>query len=242
LTAGTPPSVSVVVAARNAEAFVEESLRSALDQTVPPSQIVVVDDGSTDATAAIADAMDPRVTVLRRPHAGVGPSRNAGLDAADGLYLALLDADDVWLPAKLELQLEAFAADPTREAVFTWFDEFVDPEHPPPPGTRAPRTGQSASLSTGLLLPRAIVDRIGPFGQGANADWMAWWTRARGLGVVEHVVPEVLYRRRIHSSNNSFVHRDEGAAFVAVAREHLRVRRERAAAEDATEPAAGDEL
>jgi glycosyltransferase involved in cell wall biosynthesis len=213
--------VSVLVAARDAEAFIEESVRSALDQTVAPSEIVVVDDGSTDATATIAEALDPRVVVVRREPAGVGASRNAGLAVVSRPWVALLDADDVWLPTKLERQLAAFADDPAREAVFTWFDEFADADHPPPPGTRVPRTGQSASLSTGVLMPRQVIDRIGPFGTGESADWFGWWAHARALGVVEHTVPEVLYRRRIHSANNSFRRGDRGQSFVAAARAHL---------------------
>lgn len=220
-------SVSVVMTAFDAERYIEEALRSVLDQTVPPDEIVVVDDGSTDDTAAIAASFAPRVTVLRREHAGIGVSRNAGLAAAHGSLVALIDADDVWLPAKLERQHAAFADDPSREAVFCLFDEFVDVNDPAPPGTRAPRTRQSASLSTGILLPRAVVDRIGPFATGTTGDWVAWWAHARTLGVAEHVVPEVLYRRRIHSRNTSFVHRDDGQAFAGIARRHLRELRAR---------------
>jgi glycosyltransferase involved in cell wall biosynthesis len=225
-------AVAVVVTAHDAERFIEEALRSALDQTVAPVEIVVVDDGSRDTTAAIADSLDPRVTVLRREHAGVGPSRNAGLAAVTSPWVALLDADDVWLPTKLERQLAAFADDPAREAVFTMFDEFVDPDRPPPSGTRPPRTAQSGSLSSGALLPRAAIDRIGRFPTGPSADWMAWWSHARALGVVEHTVPEVLYRRRIHSANNSLLRSDGGASFVTAARAHLRELRAR----DATVP------
>ena len=222
-------AVAVVMAAHNAEPFIDEALRSTLDQTIPPTEIVVVDDGSTDATAAVAGAVDQRVTVLRREHAGVGASRNAGIDAVTSPWVALLDADDVWLPTKLERQFAAFADGPAREAVFTMFDEFVDPERPPPTGTRPPRTGQSASLSSGVLLPRITLERIGPFPTAPSADWMAWWSHARALGVVEHTVPEVLYRRRIHCANNSFLRSDGGASFVTAAREHLRELRARQA-------------
>jgi glycosyltransferase involved in cell wall biosynthesis len=227
--------VALVMTAFDAEAFVEAALHSALDQTVPPREIVVVDDGSTDATATLADAIDARITVLRRPHAGIGPSRNVGIAAVDAPFVALLDADDLWLPTKLERQLAAFAVDPTRGAVFTMFDEFADPEHPPAPGTRAPRTAQSAAISSAALLRRAVIDRLGPFASGPNADWVGWWARARALDVVEHVVPEVLFRRRIHSRNNSAVHGDHAESFVAVARQHLRDRRAQAAEQTAAE-------
>jgi glycosyltransferase involved in cell wall biosynthesis len=206
----------------NAERFIAEAIHSALDQTSPPDAITVVDDGSTDETSAIAEAVDRRITVLRRDHHGVGASRNAGLATVGTPFVALLDADDVWLPTKLERQLAALADDPRREAAFTWFDEYVDPDDPPPPGTRAPRTAQSAALSSGALLRSPVIERIGAFDEGPVGDWVGWWARARARGIVEHVVPEVLYRRRLHGSNNSFLRHDDGQTFLALAHRHLR--------------------
>ncbi len=216
----TPSAVSVVMPALDAERFVEEAIRSALGQTVPPAAIIVVDDGSTDATADIAASVDPRVTVLRRAHEGIGPSRNAGLALAETTMIAFLDADDVWLPNKLERQHAAFVADPTLEAVFCLVDEFLDGVDPESDGVRPPRTGQSASLSSGALLRRGLLDRLGPFADNA-IDWVRWWARARALGVREHVVPEVLLRRRIHGGNNSLVRGDHGRTFLDIARSHL---------------------
>jgi glycosyltransferase involved in cell wall biosynthesis len=221
-------TVSVVIAAWNAAPFIGEALRSVLDQTVVPGQILVVDDGSTDTTAAIAAGF-AAVTVLRRPHSGIGASRNAGLAAAAGEYVAFLDADDRWLPRKLARQLAAFADDPAREAVFTRFDEFADATHPPPPGARHPRRGQDAALPSTLLLPRRIATRIGPFAEGANTDWIDWLARLRAQRTREHVVPEVLVHRRIHDRNNSFVEGDDGRAFLAVAHQHLQAVRARRA-------------
>jgi glycosyltransferase involved in cell wall biosynthesis len=214
-------AVSVVVTAFDAQSFIEEAVCSALDQTVTPTEIVVVDDGSTDDTATLAEALGPTVTVLRRTHAGIGPSRNAGLAAVHTPLVALLDADDVWLPTKLERQLAVFADDASCEAVFTWFDEFADVDHPPAPGTRTPRVAQSGALTSGALLRRELIERLGPFPGGPNADWVAWWAHARALGVVARTVPEVLYRRRIHGANNSFVNGEQGRELLAVARRHL---------------------
>jgi glycosyltransferase involved in cell wall biosynthesis len=220
----THPESSVVMTARDAERFIEQALRSAFDQTMPPASVIVVDDGSTDSTADIAEAFDSRVRVLRRPHGGIGVSRNAGLEEVQTEYVAFLDADDVWLPTKLERQLDAFAADPSRDAVFCMFDEFVEPGAELPPGTRAARTGQDAALSTGALLPLELVRRLGPFDAVPVGDWLAWWGRARTARVREHVVPEVLYRRRIHGGNNS-LRRSDNRQFLEIARRHLRDRR-----------------
>ena len=104
------PLVSVIIPAFNAAAFVAETLASAQTQTWPALEIIVVDDGSTDDTAAIieaAAASDPRITLLRQPNAGVAAARNLGIAAAQGEYIAPLDADDLWHPHNVAAQVEA---------------------------------------------------------------------------------------------------------------------------------------
>ena len=232
----TAEFVSVVIAAFDAECFVEEAIRSALDQTTPPDEIIVVDDGSADATAAVAESIDPRVTVLRCKHRGQGASRNAGIAVANGDFIAFLDADDLWLPRKLERQLAAFTADPGRDAVFCLVDEFVDGVDAVSGGIRAPRTGYAATLPSSALLRRELAARVGAFPRVQVRDWIQWWAHARSLGVREHVVPEVLYRRRIHGSNNSLVHRGDGRTFLEIARTHLQdLRASRASATEGRE-------
>ncbi len=105
------PTVSVVIPAYNAAATIEAAIRSALEQTRPPDEIIVVDDGSSDNTAAIVAAMHPAITLIRQANAGCGRARNTGVRSAHGDWLALLDADDLWLPTKLERQLPE-TADP----------------------------------------------------------------------------------------------------------------------------------
>ncbi len=107
------PLVSVVVPAYNMERFLEATLRSALAQTFRDIEVVVVDDGSTDRTGAIADAFaaaDPRVRVLHVQNGGVARARNIGIEAARGAWVAMLDADDVWHPDKIAAQVEDLSA------------------------------------------------------------------------------------------------------------------------------------
>ena len=101
-----PPSISVVIPAYNASRFLAETLESALAQTLPPDDVVVVDDGSTDDTAAIAERFAPRVRVFRRTNHGLPASRNFGVEMTTSEWIAFLDADDLWEPNKLERQLE----------------------------------------------------------------------------------------------------------------------------------------
>ncbi len=98
-----------MIPAYNAELFLENAIRSVLAQTFPPLEIIVVDDGSTDGTARVAQAFAERVRLIRQPNGGPSSARNAGVAAARGEWVAFLDADDAWLPEKLERQAPVFA-------------------------------------------------------------------------------------------------------------------------------------
>jgi glycosyltransferase involved in cell wall biosynthesis len=106
------PSVSVIIPAYNAEAFIGETLESVQNQTFRNIEILVIDDGSTDATAGIAGRFaegDGRFRVIAKPNGGVGSARNRGLAEARGEFVAFLDADDLWHPEKLAAQFDALA-------------------------------------------------------------------------------------------------------------------------------------
>jgi glycosyltransferase involved in cell wall biosynthesis len=99
--------ISVVIPAYNAAATIERTVRSVLAQTRPADEIIIVDDGSGDDTAQIAGRIDNCIQVIRQANAGSSVARNRGIEAASGDWIAFLDADDEWLPAKLQMQ-EAF--------------------------------------------------------------------------------------------------------------------------------------
>jgi glycosyltransferase involved in cell wall biosynthesis len=99
--------VSVVVPCYNGERFLREALQSAVSQTVPPLEILVVDDGSTDQSAAIAESFGPPVRVIRQANQGESRARNRAIDESRGEWIAFLDADDVWKPEKLNRQMAA---------------------------------------------------------------------------------------------------------------------------------------
>lgn len=122
MTAPSPspaPTVSVIIPAFNAEGSLELALRSVLTQTHAPAQVIVVNDGSTDGSSAVARAHGARVRYIEQPHAGPGAARNAGLAAATGDYVAFLDADDYWLPAFLERCVSFLETHPAVVAVST---------------------------------------------------------------------------------------------------------------------------
>lgn len=107
--------ISVVMPVRNGAAFITAALESLLGQTLPPAEIIVVDDGSTDDTAAVVAAIAaraPSIQLVRQPPSGIAPARQRGADAARQPFLACLDADDIAEPERFALQLAAFDRDP----------------------------------------------------------------------------------------------------------------------------------
>ena len=126
----TRPSVTTLIPAYNVGPLLARAIDSALDQADAAGrpiaqQVIVVDDGSSDATAAVAEGFGPRITLIRQSHAGVAAARNAGLRAARGDVVAFLDADDQWLRGKLDAQLALFEREPTLVLV-ACDAEFVD--------------------------------------------------------------------------------------------------------------------
>lgn len=113
------PSISVVIPAYNREKTVLTAIRSVLWQTLPPTEVIIVDDGSTDATSAVVEALGaPTVRLVRQPNGGISAARNTGIREAGCEWVAFQDSDDEWVPTKLERQFAAHAADPARPGAF----------------------------------------------------------------------------------------------------------------------------
>lgn len=126
-----PDSVSVIVPVFNGEATLGETLWSARAQTYERLEIVVVDDGSSDASAEIAErhrAEDPRIKIITQNNGGVARARNAGIASSTAKWIATLDADDVWHPRKIELQLRAAVSAPESPGLVYCWTRRIDSE------------------------------------------------------------------------------------------------------------------
>ena len=119
-----PKSVSVVIPTYNYGRFIKEAISSVLDQTRPPSEIIVVDDGSTDETAAVVGAFAEAVRYIRQDNAGVCAARNRGVSESTSELIAFLDADDTWEPTNLEKQVARFESDEEIGLVHCAMREF----------------------------------------------------------------------------------------------------------------------
>jgi glycosyltransferase involved in cell wall biosynthesis len=119
-------TVSVIIPTYNRAGYVTEAIASALEQTHRPFEVIVVDDGSTDDTAAVLAGYGDPVRVIRQPNGGVGAARNTGVAHARGDCIAFLDSDDLWHPEKLARQVALLEADPELGLVHCGMETFDD--------------------------------------------------------------------------------------------------------------------
>jgi glycosyltransferase involved in cell wall biosynthesis len=223
-------TISVIVPVWNGERFLAECLAGLQAQERPLDQIVVVDDGSTDGSAAIAEAF-AGVTVLRRPHEGLPPTRNAGLAAATGSLIGFCDSDDVWKPDKARLQEHHLEAEPACHAALCRNDVVFAPGVEHPEWLRPDQlTGDLDGISpTGGLFRREILEDIGGFRPeaGFNSD-LDMLVRLRTAGYRLDILDERLFSRRVHENNMNVRDGGDLAPMFKVVRDHVHsVRRRR---------------
>jgi glycosyltransferase involved in cell wall biosynthesis len=168
------PLVSVVIATYNYGGYLPLALDSALSQTLADLEIIVVDDGSTDDTERVIQPyrLDPRIGYLRTDHLGQSAAKNAGIRRARGRYVAFLDADDLWLPTKLEKQIELFErSGPELGVVYCrrrWIDEggreLDRDERQPHRGDVLARLFHRPFICfSSSMIRRAVLDDVGLF-------------------------------------------------------------------------------
>lgn len=202
------PKVTVIIPAHNAGAYLRTTLQGVMAQTFQDFEVLVVDDGSTDDTAAIARSFAPKVRHLHQANAGPSAARNAGITGSAGAILAFLDADDLWQPELLQTHVESLEAHAEVEGTFVWA-RFIDQQGQPLPDTLGGRVeeitlrrvllgGTPVQFST-LAVRREVFDRIGLFDPALrqSEDWDVM-VRMLIAGVRLTGVPRVLVLRRVH--------------------------------------------
>lgn len=202
--------ISCIVPAYNGEKYLVEALDSIWQQRYRPIEIIVVDDGSTDQTAAVVKHYSREVRYLYQPNAGPAAARNLGLGAANGEFIAFLDADDLWHPEKLMRQMAHFEARPELDYCVghaqNFWVEYLDQEKAQFRDHRIAKPLPAFSTATLLARP-ALFDRAGRFNPALpHGDSTEWFLRAAECGAVMELLPNVLLLRRLHKDNRSRHH------------------------------------
>jgi glycosyltransferase involved in cell wall biosynthesis len=219
--------VSVIIPVYDGELYLREAIESALCQTVPPLEILVVDDGSQDGSAEVAGSVGGVVRCVRQTHAGAAAARNLGARLSRGDWLAFLDADDCWMPDKTHMQLQRLQALNGPTAALCHMEEFASPELRGHVGRVRPVIA-GASVCT-LLVRKEHFHAVGEFStRWSRGEFIDWHSRAARWGLRFEMLPEVLARRRIHATNHTR-HTGTIADYAFVVREVRRRQREGAA-------------
>jgi glycosyltransferase involved in cell wall biosynthesis len=224
-------TVSVIIPVYNGACYLGTALSSVLAQCDPPLEIIVIDDGSTDETAAVvAQWQQPGATPIRyhyQANAGPAAARNRGVALAQGELLAFLDADDWWQPTKLQAQAACLTQSPAPGYVLT--EMVVEQEAGtgwPAALNRAHYQNQPVCyLPSALLVWRHVFAQVGAFDESYRySDDADWFLRAKDAAIPFVVVPEPLVVKRIHGANLSH---NPGMTTETLRAVHASVRRQR---------------
>jgi glycosyltransferase involved in cell wall biosynthesis len=223
--------ITVVIPVYNGALYLAEAVESVRRQSQPVGRIILVDDGSTDATPEIAAAMvrdgrDPPVQYVRQDNAGPAAAMNHGVALAESGLLAFQSADDIWMPEKIAWQMRTL--EDGADLVFGHMHNFISPEldaataatlQCPP----EPMPGHNA----GTMLTRLATFRtVGPLNERFRiGEFFDWYSRANDLGLRSVMLPQVVTMRRLHGKNHSLSRKKEAVGYADVLKAMLDRRR-----------------
>ena len=202
--------ISVLIPMYQAEKYIEEAIRSVSLQSMPGTELIIVDDGSPDQSAEKADSAlaqyfpDGSARLVRKPHCGQAAARNTALSLAGGDFIFFLDADDVLTAGALEAVLEIFAQYPDADIACARCRDFISPELTPEEASRLrPRREPYQRMLAGCtLIRRAVFDRVGKYDESLpGSETAQWMLRAQDEGVCIRYTDTVTLERRYHNDN-----------------------------------------
>ncbi|MBX3001084.1 MAG: glycosyltransferase family 2 protein [Caldilineaceae bacterium] len=224
------PTVSVIIPVYNSERFLAEAIQSVLNQTLPPDEIIVVDDGSTDGSAAIvaglAGTSPLPIRYVYQENQGPAAARNHGIQMAHGDFLAFLDADDVWLPEKNKCQMQVLNAHPLAGVAWGCAITFAGDIAPgeAPSSVIVPLSPRF--LLQSMLFRRAALEQVGGFDEtmrlGEDVDWL-FRAMESSLLIVVHGDLVVYYRR--HENNSTSDEDQTNRSMIGILKKSLARRR-----------------
>ena len=225
------PLISVIIPVYNGEAYLAEAIESVLRQTYRPIKLIVVDDGSTDGSAEVAQRF-LEVRYCFQPQSGAAAARNRGTSLAQGTFLAFLDADDLWTSQKLTRQLAVFENNPALDMLFAQVKPFHSPELDEETKKRLPIP---AHIMPGyhpgtMLIKRDAFFRVGQFEpRWRVGEFIDWYAKAMELGLKSQMLPEVLMKRRLHTTSLGTRERKSQTDYLRILKAALDRRRQKKA-------------
>jgi glycosyltransferase involved in cell wall biosynthesis len=215
--------VSVIIPAYNAEKTVRESIQSVLEQTFKNLEVIVVNDGSTDRTLEIVSSLkDSRITIISSKNSGPSAARNLGIKYACGQYVSFLDSDDLWLPSKLEDQLNILKTSNEAKVVYSWVDNIDEGGFRLGVGSRSTISGDAYPYllvsnfirnGSNILTERSCLNETGFFNVNLRGpeDRDMWLRLASKYKFVVCPKVHILYRQSPNSLSSNVENQAENA-------------------------------
>lgn len=217
------PKVSVIIPSFNCERYIKQTIDSVLAQTIEDLELIVVDDGSTDATPKIVASYGGRVRLVAQQNSRVSGARNRGIREAKGEFICLMDHDDYWFPHKLSRQLAEFEARPEAGVVYSSFIRWhaaADGRFPDPDGYDLSEYPDDIDpvysgwiyhqflldcwmLTSTTMFRAEVFERCGAFDESLpySEDWELWLRIAREYPIIQLRRPTTLYRQHPRQGN-----------------------------------------
>jgi glycosyltransferase involved in cell wall biosynthesis len=199
-------NVSVIIPVWNGAPYLRDAIGSVLAQTLPPLELIVVDDGSTDETPAILASYGDAIRVHRQPNAGQGAATMAGIAMARGSMLAFNDSDDAWPMQRNQQLVKALEDDVSLDAAFGHCEQFVSPELDDDTKRRLapPYPILAGEITSCMTIRRSAFERIGGFNpEYLSSHFVDWLARAKSAGIKTTMLDAIVLRRRLHENNFS---------------------------------------
>lgn len=193
--------VSVIIPVFNGERFLSQAIESVLNQTYTNTEIIVVDDGSTDNTKIVATSF-PKITYIYQENQGVACARNNALSIAKGDFITFLDADDCYEPNKLEIQLTYLLNNTATDICFCHQQGFLEEGFELSEKDYVHFMEKEKLGLVSILLRKSVFDKVGLFNVNyRHSSDFEWLTRAIDFACVSIILPDVLVKRRVHDTN-----------------------------------------
>jgi glycosyltransferase involved in cell wall biosynthesis len=221
------PLISVIVPVYNGEKTIQETIESVLNQTFTDFELIVINDGSQDATLDVVSSIqDSRLKLFSYPNAGISTTRNRGVYHAVGEYISFIDADDLWTPDKLKAQFNALQANSQAAVAYSWTHYIDECSQPLNQGSYMTVNGDVyaklllidfVASGSNPLIRRQSLTEVGGFDQSlsTSADWDMWLRLAARYHFVAVPSPQILYRISMNSMSSN-VYKQEAESLQVI--------------------------
>lgn len=217
------PKISVIIPAYRAEKYIAEAIESALNQTLKPYEIIVIDDGSPDNLFGAASTYEPEILLFKKNNEGISKTRNFGLQMATGNLIAFLDADDHWPETHIEFLYRKMEEGENTDMVFGFTQEFISPELKKSYKGKSPaRIPINVPMPSSSLIRYDVFKTVGYFNESLQAaEFIDWYDRAKSRGITTESIDETVLYRRLHIENNGVINKSSQQDYLKVLRASL---------------------